>query len=55
MNWEMKREPDECSFCGSDGHTRRYCAAYKESRAEAEEMRADAKREERLFERQGDV
>lgn len=39
--------PLECSHCGSEGHERRYCAAFKEEMEEAREMKADEMREER--------
>ena len=42
-------EPDECSFCGSSGHTKRFCPAWKAEKAEHEEMRADERREERQY------
>ncbi len=45
--------PDECSYCHSEGHTNRYCSAWKDAKAEADEMKADAVREERLFKRGG--
>jgi len=45
--------PDECSFCGSEGHSRRYCQAYKDEAAEAAERKGDEKREEAYFKKMG--
>jgi hypothetical protein len=38
--------PLECSHCGSEGHSFRYCKVLEEERAEAAEMKADEQREE---------
>ena len=49
MNYDdWKTTPLECSYCGGE-HSRRYCAALKEEEAEAAEMKADEKREDRLY------
>lgn len=48
------RGPEECSFCHSEGHTKRYCSAWKELKAEADEMYADMLREEPTFGRRSE-
>lgn len=45
---EWLTSPDECSFCGGE-HTKRYCQAWKDEKAEADEMKADMERDERDF------
>jgi len=41
--------PEECSCCGAEGHTRRFCPVWKAGQAEADEMKADELRDERAF------
>ena len=46
---DWKTTEPECSHCGSSGHTRPYCQAWKDEKAEYEEMKADEARDERAF------
>ena len=49
-SWKTS-EPEECSFCGSAHHSRRYCADFKELEAEAAERKADEMRDARMLKR----